>query len=75
MPRISGSELLEWIQSSNDPYDFPVIVLSGSSKQSDKKQALDLGARVYWVKPTELQDLAQLARELKDCWLSPPSHV
>jgi CheY-like chemotaxis protein len=73
MPKRSGFDVLAWIQNYLAAGSLPVIVLSASEQELDKKRALDLGAQAYWAKPTEFEDLVHLARELHDTWLAPHS--
>jgi CheY-like chemotaxis protein len=75
MPRLTGFEVLAWVQSHLPPNSLPAIVLSGSAEELDKERALNLGAKAYWVKPTDFADLLQLAHEFNDTWLAPVSHV
>jgi CheY-like chemotaxis protein len=60
MPKISGFELLAWIQNEIQPRSFPVIVLSASNVPADKPKALALGAVAYWAKPSAMTDLTKL---------------
>jgi CheY-like chemotaxis protein len=75
MPRLSGFEVLAWIQSHLPPNRLPAIVLSGSAEELDRQRAVDLGAKAYWVKPTDLANLVRLAHELNETWFAPLSHV
>jgi CheY-like chemotaxis protein len=75
MPKLTGFEVLAWIQSHLPPNSLPAIVLSGSAEELDKQRALNLGAKAYWVKPTDFADLVQLACELSETWLAPVSHA
>ena len=75
MPKLTGFDVLTWIQSQMPPNTLPAIVLSGSAQEIDKQRALELGAKAYWVKPTHLADLVHLAHELNETWLAPISHA
>jgi CheY-like chemotaxis protein len=44
MPKANGFEVLEWIQSKDHLRDLPVVVLSSSDLDADKKRAQELGA-------------------------------
>jgi CheY-like chemotaxis protein len=74
MPKLTGFDVLIWIQSQMPPNSLPAIVLSGSAQEMDKQRALELGAKAYWVKPTHLADLVHIARELNGTWLAPINH-
>ncbi len=51
MPVVDGFEVLEWLRSQPLMQSIPVVVLSGSNQESDKRRARDLGASDYLVKP------------------------
>jgi len=75
MPKLTGFDILTWIGSQTPPHRLPAIVLSGSALEMDKQLALELGAKAYWLKPTDLAGLVRLAQELNDVWLAPMSHA
>ncbi len=70
MPLMSGFEVLEWLKGRPDLNELPALVLSSSAHQEDVAKARALGARDYHVKPSDQQQLIQLARELQAKWLS-----
>src|SRR5688572_2141147 len=50
MPRVTGFEVLEWLNTRKDrPF---VAVFSGSELETDIKRASELGADTYQVKPS-----------------------
>ncbi len=49
MPRVTGFEVLSWLQNQK-PRPF-ISVFSGSEQESDVKRAYALGADAYKVKP------------------------
>jgi len=51
MPVVNGFEVLEWLRSQPPLPSTPVVVLSGSNEESDKRRAKELGAAGYIVKP------------------------
>ena len=66
MPKISGFDLLAWLQSQPQFNSLPTVVLSGSAQQIDRDRALALGAQAYWVKPVAPDCLIQLLHGLKE---------
>src|SRR3954454_14177655 len=54
MPKVSGFEVLEWINSQKDLPDLKIVVLSSSGLQSDIQKARTLGAHDYRVKPADI---------------------
>jgi CheY-like chemotaxis protein len=65
MPKVSGFDLLAWIQNEIQPRTFPIIVLTSSVLPEDKSKALALGADHYWVKPSEPTELVTLLQSFK----------
>jgi len=71
LPRRSGHEVLGWIRGHGDEAvrRFPVVVLTSSDQEEDLRQAYDLGANSYLVKPVRSQALLDLVRQLDSYWL------
>lgn len=63
LPDIDGYTLLEQIQQSTDWQHIPVIIVSAFAFKADKQRALSLGARRYFVKPVNLNDLRQAVED------------
>jgi CheY-like chemotaxis protein len=70
MPRVNGFELLTWLRDQAQLTHIPVIVLSSSSHEEDEKRSYDLGAKAYWVKPSQIQVLIELVKGMRDTWVS-----
>ena len=68
MPRKNGFEVLEWIRQQPALKRLRVYIMSASSRPEDIRQAYDLGANSYLVKPGNLDGLMQLAKALV-AWL------
>jgi CheY-like chemotaxis protein len=62
MPRVSGFDLLAWIQREFPAGSLPAIVLSVSAEERDRERAARLGAEAYWIKPTGWQELSRLLK-------------
>ena len=71
MPRFSGFDLLTTAKSILNSEQVPAIVLSASDADADRERSFELGARAYYVKPSNLRALTELAAELKHSWLVP----
>jgi CheY-like chemotaxis protein len=72
MPRVTGFELLEWLQKNGGENQVPAIVLSGSILARDRERALKLGARTFCVKVAEPEEIIRLVKEVTDTWLPVP---
>jgi len=69
MPRVSGFDVLRWLETRQELRNLPVVVLSSSNQQSDIEKAQALGADDYLVKPTHFDELMELARKVSSRWL------
>jgi CheY-like chemotaxis protein len=59
MPKLPGIEVLRALRADPSTATIPVMILSNSSREEDKHQAVQLGASGYYVKANlSLKDLA-----------------
>ena len=75
MPKMTGFEVLSWLQTQPRLGDLRVIVLSGSNQPRDMEQAKSLGADDYYVKPVEFDDLMKFVQEVDKRWLNIPRNA
>ena len=68
MPRVSGFEVLEWLNENPDYRVIPSIVWSASADRRDVKHAFCLGAHAYLCKPTDYDHFLGMVRRLLDFW-------
>jgi CheY-like chemotaxis protein len=68
MPRVSGFEVLAWLQARPDMTIIPTIVWSSSGDMRDVKHAYCLGANAYLMKPTDFQEFKQMVADLFTFW-------
>jgi len=68
MPRFSGFDVLEWVQSDPNLRDIPVVMLTTSEQPEDVRRATEGGARDYFRKPVEFSGLRELACSVLDRW-------
>ncbi len=71
LPMRSGFEVLAWMRGEAPPAvrRTPVVVLTSSNQERDVRQAYDLGANSYLVKPVGAPALLDMARSLDGYWL------
>jgi CheY-like chemotaxis protein len=67
LPKVDGFEILRAIRADSKMRSVPVIVLSSSSDQRQVRQAYELGANAYLVKP--LSDFVDLVGDFERFWL------
>jgi CheY-like chemotaxis protein len=70
MPRMTGLEVLQWLQDQPELRCLPVIVLSSSAHRLDIERAYDLGANAFVVKPSAVGTRTDLAKLIKGFWLN-----
>jgi CheY-like chemotaxis protein len=68
MPRMSGIELLLWMNARPEFRVIPAIILTSSNDQADINQAFQQGAKGYMIKPVQFGELEKLARTIADYW-------
>lgn len=68
LPRRSGFEVLQWIRGNAATRRLPVVVLTSSRQSADVRQAYDLGANSYLVKPVGSDALTEMVRTLNLYW-------
>ena len=69
LPRRSGFEVLSLVKAHPELRRIPVVILTSSREQSDLKQAYDLGANSFLVKPSQPQALHTLVEQVNAYWL------
>jgi CheY-like chemotaxis protein len=60
MPFLDGFEVLSWIGSQPALKHIPVVVLTSSAEERDRRKAEELGAKAYFVKPPKPDTLKQM---------------
>jgi PAS domain S-box-containing protein len=64
MPVMTGKELSERMMSIRS--DIPIILCTGFSHQIDREKALEMGIKAFIIKPFNLQQLAEVVRNVLD---------
>lgn len=64
LPYLSGHGVIEKFH----PHDIPVVAFTSSLNEADRKRALELGARDYVQKPTNLGDYAAAVHGIVQKW-------
>ena len=64
LPRKSGLEVLDWIRQQPRLRRIPVVIVTTSGEERDRRRALELGAREYYIKPIDSAGLLRLCRKV-----------
>ena len=67
LPKVDGFEVLRAIRADSKLRAIPVFVVSSSSDVRQVRQAYELGANAYMVKP--LEDFVDLVGDFERFWL------
>jgi CheY-like chemotaxis protein len=78
LPHVMGLDVLKWIRQQPEVAAIVVIILSSSKEEADIATAYRLGANGYLVKPPDVSKLDDMAKSIKDFWLTqntPPTEA
>lgn len=64
LPFVHGFEVLEWIKQQPALNHLPVVMLTSSLEESDRKKAEKLGAQGFLIKPPTPEKLLQIPQLL-----------
>ena len=67
LPGMTGLEIVEALQSSNELHSIPVIMLTGNSDPANVMRAVKAGAKDYFTKPFEPISFINHIRSLLAC--------
>jgi CheY-like chemotaxis protein len=68
MPMKNGFDVLGWARTQPSFKRLSIIIMTASMRPEDVGRAFELGANSYLVKPSNLDDLAQMIRSLRN-WI------
>src|SRR5581483_4127457 len=69
LPHVMGLDVLKWIRQQPGPA-LVVVMMSASGEEADIAAAYRLGANGFLVKPSEASRLVDMAKAIKDFWLT-----
>jgi CheY-like chemotaxis protein len=64
LPEVNGGEILKQLSTEPRYHNVPKVVWSTSNSPLYRQICLDLGARAYFVKPSDIKGIGQLAQEM-----------
>jgi CheY-like chemotaxis protein/DNA-binding XRE family transcriptional regulator len=68
LPKIHGLEVLRRIKADDRTRNFQVVVLTVSREDDHIRQAIDLGASAYIVKPVDFHNFSKITPKLSLHW-------
>lgn len=69
LPYVMGLEVLKWIRQQPGPA-LVVVMLTASAEEDDIATAYRLGANAFLTKPSKASKLVEMAKAIKDFWLT-----
>ncbi|MDX1747610.1 MAG: response regulator, partial [Halobacteriales archaeon] len=69
MPDVDGFAVLEWLQEQPPAARIPVVVLTSSEHPDHEERSLALGAKAFYRKPPNLEELGDVVREIVEEWV------
>jgi CheY-like chemotaxis protein len=74
LPQRDGREILRQIKSMPQVSDIRVVIVTGSTNPTDRRETLAMGADAYFVKPYHLHEFMELGAVIKHLVFgNPPS--
>jgi CheY-like chemotaxis protein len=68
LPRLSGTDVLEFVKNNDALKSIPVIIFSTCEAAPIQKHAYDLHANSYVVKPSDLETFTRRVQSIADYW-------
>lgn len=68
MPRMDGLQVLERVRAAGHLRTIPIVMLSSSREESDKRRSYELGANAYVVKPVDFDEFKSTVRRIGRFW-------
>jgi CheY-like chemotaxis protein len=62
-------EPLLWIRAQPHLKNLPVVIFSGSENPNHKRNALELGANAYYLKPQNSEQFMEAIKDIAESWL------
>ncbi len=78
LPRIDGIEVLKRVRADARVQHIPIVILTSSRSDRDRRESYSLGANSYIQKPVDFEYFSELARQIILYWLvlnQPPPSV
>jgi CheY-like chemotaxis protein len=70
MPKVSGFEVLEWLNKHGEMNGLKVVVLSSSGLPADMEKARNLGAHDYRIKPADIDEMISMVQDVANRFLA-----
>lgn len=69
MPRMDGLQVLEHVRKNERLRKVPIVMLSSSREERDKRRSYELGANAYVVKPVDFDQFKNTLKQIGAFWV------
>ena len=69
MPRMDGLQVLEHVRGDDQLGCIPVVMLSCSREETDRRRSYQLGANAYVVKPVDFDQFKNTVQQIGAFWV------
>ena len=69
MPDVDGFAVLEWMSEARGVGQIPVVVLTSSENPEHEGRSLELGAKAFYKKPADLDELGAVVKKIVEEWI------
>lgn len=66
MPKMNGYEVCRIVMEDDQFNDIKIILLTAKGQEVDRKQGLELGAKMYMTKPFDPDEILKVSKDLLD---------
>jgi len=64
MPKMNGYEVCRIVMEDESLKDIKIILLTAKGQEVDRKQGLELGAKMYMTKPFDPDEILKVSKDL-----------
>ncbi len=64
MPKMNGYEVCRIVMEDEQFNDIKIILLTAKGQEVDRKQGLEMGAKMYMTKPFDPDEILKVSKEL-----------
>lgn len=64
MPKMNGYEVCRIVMDDEELNDVKIILLTAKGQEVDRKQGLELGAKMYMTKPFDPDEILKVSKDL-----------
>jgi len=70
IPKRDGFEVLNWLTHQSAFTPTPIVILTSSDREEDRKKAKEFGVKSYYTKPIDFTKLVGVAKDINRRWLT-----